>query len=51
MFILSARTSEINSPKSNYAPMHFYFRCLGGGYPAVQGGGGSRDVGGGDPAV
>ena len=37
VFILLVRTSEINSPKNNYAPMHFLFWMLGGGYPAVWG--------------
>ena len=40
VFILLGRTSEINSPKNITPQCTFYFRCLGGGDPAVQGGGG-----------
>ena len=36
VFILLERISEINSPKNNYAPMHFYFRCLGRGIPRCR---------------
>ena len=43
MFILLGRTSEINLPKNNYAPVDytqctFYFRCLGGSRSAGGGG-------------